>query len=285
MTTSLKAGVIGWPITQSRSPLIHTTWLKEHNINGSYDKYPVKPEELSNFINDLKENGFSGINVTIPHKEAVMSLADAITDDAKAIGAANTLWFEDGKLIAGNTDGFGFITHLKTSAPNWQANAPVMVLGAGGAARAILYALIQQGVPEIRLTNRTIERAQNLASEFGNIIKVIPWEQKDQALQECSLLVNTTSLGMTDKPPLKINIELLPETAVCYDIVYAPLETELLKAARQKDLIAIDGLGMLLHQAVPGFEKWFGIRPQVTKSLYEKIIKDLQPSELKEASC
>lgn len=285
MTTPLKAGVIGWPITQSRSPLIHTTWLKEHHINGSYDKHAVKPEELSNFINDLKENGFSGINVTIPHKESVLNFADVITDDAKVIGAANTLWFEDGKLIAGNTDGFGFITHLKTSAPNWQATAPVMVLGAGGAARAILYALIQEGVPEIRLTNRTIERAQNLASEFGNTIKVIPWEQKEKALENCSLLVNTTSLGMTDKPPLEINIEPLPVTAVCYDIVYAPLETELLKAARKKGLVAIDGLGMLLHQAVPGFEKWFGTRPQVTKSLYEKVIIDLQPPATKEASC
>ncbi len=275
MSSYRKAGVIGWPITQSRSPLIHGTWLEEQGIEGSYEKYSVAPDELPSFIQNLKQNGFAGLNLTIPHKEQVLSLVDEITHEAKAIGAANTLWFEQDKLIAGNTDGYGFLTHLQTSAPKWQASMPALILGAGGAARAIIYALLQAGVPEIILTNRTAQRADQLAKEFGNKISTISWESKEQALSRCGLLVNSTSLGMTGKPALEINIDTLPPQAVVYDIVYAPLETDLLKAARQKGLEAVDGLGMLLHQAVPGFEKWFGTRPQVTQALYEKVVQDL----------
>lgn len=280
MTTKIKAGVIGWPIKHSRSPIIHGFWLKQHQINGSYDKIPVEPDELSNFISSLKQNGLSGINVTVPHKIEALKLADLITPDAKAIGAANTLWFEDGQLIAGNTDAHGFITHLKTKAPTWKSDKPAMVMGAGGAARAILYALLKEGVPQIKLTNRTIERAENLASEFNkqfsDKISVIEWNDKQSNMDDCSLLVNSTSLGMDGNPPLEINIDTLPAKAVVYDIVYAPLETDLLKSAKTRGLTAIDGLGMLLHQAVPGFEKWFSIRPEVTDELYQLVVDDLE---------
>ncbi len=279
MSAPIKAGVIGWPITQSRSPLIHGSWLKQHNINGSYEKIAVEPHDLEHFIKTLKRNGFAGINLTIPHKETVLAFADEVTKEAKAIGAANTLWFQGDKLIAGNTDAYGFITHLKTSCPTWQKQRPAMILGAGGAARAIIYALMQEGVPEIFLTNRTRERAEKLAIEFNGksstSIKVIPWEEKPKALPNCSLLVNSTSLGMTGKPPLQLDCAALPSGAVCYDIVYAPLETQLLKSAKQNDLGTVDGLGMLLHQAVPGFEKWFGVRPAVSPDLHELVVKDL----------
>lgn len=271
----IKAGVIGWPIKQSRSPLIHSHWLKEHKINGSYEKIAVEPENLENFIKSLKQNNLSGINVTVPHKEKIFKFADVVTADAKAIGAANTLWFEENKLIAGNTDAYGFITHLKLSAPTWQSNKPAMVLGAGGAARAIIYALIKEGIPEINLSNRTTERAVNLAKEFGSKVKVIIWNEKENHLTDCALLVNTTSLGMEGSHPLEINISSLPNFSILYDIVYSPLETNLLKDAKNLNLGTVDGLGMLLHQAVPGFEKWFGIRPTVTDELRQIILKDL----------
>jgi shikimate dehydrogenase len=272
---SVNAGVIGWPIKHSRSPLIHGHWLDVHNINGSYEKIAVAPEDLENFIKNLKANNLSGLNITVPHKEQVFQFADHVTEDAKAIGAANTLWFENNELIAGNTDGYGFITHLKESAPSWDSSKPAMVLGAGGAARALLFALLKEGVPEIKLTNRTIERAENLAKEFGEKIKVIKWEEKEHHLDDCSLLVNSTSLGMTGSAPLEIDILSLPKAAICYDIVYAPLETQLLKDAKVLGFGTVDGLGMLLHQAVPGFEKWFGVRPKVTNELRQIILDDL----------
>lgn len=275
MTTKINAGVIGWPIKQSRSPLIHGHWLQSHKIDGSYEKIAVDPSDLASFIKNLKQNNLSGLNVTVPHKEMVFKFADEVTNEAKAIGAANTLWFENDKLIAGNTDAYGFITHLKQSAPNWEINKPALVLGAGGAARAILYALINEGVPEIKLTNRTSERAENLAKEFSPKIKVIEWIEKENHLDDCSLLVNSTSLGMTGSTPLEININTLPNTAICYDIVYAPLETQMLKDAKSLGLGTVDGLGMLLHQAVPGFEKWFGVRPTVTDELRQIILNDL----------
>jgi shikimate dehydrogenase len=275
MTTKINAGVIGWPIKQSRSPLIHGHWLQSHKIDGSYEKIAVEPDDLQSFIKSLKQNNLSGLNVTVPHKEMVFKFADEVTDEAKAIGAANTLWFENDKLIAGNTDAYGFITHLKQSAPSWEKTKPAMVLGAGGAARAILYALLNEGVPEIKLTNRTKDRAENLAKEFGPKIKVIEWQEKEDHLDDCGLLVNSTSLGMTGSTPLEMNISSLPKTAICYDIVYAPLETQMLKDAKSLGLGTVDGLGMLLHQAVPGFEKWFGVRPVVTNELRQLILDDL----------
>ena len=276
MSTPKKAGVIGWPIEQSRSPLIHGHWLQTHNIGGSYEKYAVAPEELPHFIAQLTEKNLSGINVTIPHKELVLQLADKVTETAKAIGAANTLWFENNQLVADNTDSYGFITHLKNNAPHWSPNHPAMILGAGGAARAIIHALKTAGVPKIYLTNRTKTRAENLAEEFGLPVKVIPWQDKEQHLNDTHLLVNSTSLGMTGKPPLEINLTTMPTAAIVYDIVYVPLETELLSTAKSLGLTPIDGLGMLLHQAVPGFEQWFGTRPIVTDDLRQLIVNDLE---------
>lgn len=277
----IRAGVIGWPIAQSRSPLIHQTWLRQHAINGAYEKYAVKPEELPGFIKGLRSNGFAGLNLTIPHKEAVLPLVDKITKEAKAIGAANTLWFEGEACIAGNTDAYGFITHLKTKAPRWRSDAPAMVLGAGGAARAVLYALQAEGVPEIYLTNRTLHRAETLAGEFQAAFKatefhVIPWPEKTARLDKCHLLVNTTSLGMTGKDELNMDISPLPEGATVYDIVYVPLKTRLLHAAEKKGLTTVDGLGMLLHQAVPGFAHWFGPRPTVSDTLYDLVLADIE---------
>lgn len=277
----LKAAVIGWPISHSRSPLIHGFWLNHYGINGTYEKIAVEPENLETFIGALKAENFSGLNLTIPHKEQVFHLADEITDDAKTIGAANTLWFEGDKLIAGNTDAYGFITHLKKSAENWQKSRPALVIGAGGAARAIIHALIKEGVPEIKLTNRTLSRAEELASNFGPKLKVVPWQNKHSCLAECSLIVNSSSLGMEGNPDLEIDLKNLQKSAVCYDIVYAPLMTPLLKNAQKQGATPVDGLGMLLHQAVPGFEKWFGKRPEVTTELRQLIVDDLQKDHVK----
>lgn len=275
MTAPKKAGVIGWPIAQSRSPLIHQTWLKELGLQGAYEKYAVKPEDLQHFIQKLQQNGFAGLNLTIPHKQSILPLVDDITDDARAIGAANTIWFEGDKLIGGNTDAYGFVTHLKESAPLWQPELPAVLLGAGGACRAVIHALQQEGVKNIILTNRTAERAAELARDFGPSVQTLAWSDRNLALDEAGLLVNTTSLGMVGKPSLEIDISGMPKKAVVYDIVYAPLETPLLKAAKTANLSTVDGLGMLLHQAVPGFEKWFGARPEVTKTLYAKVLADI----------
>lgn len=281
MTTIRKAGVIGWPIKHSRSPLIHSYWLKQLGIEGRYEKIAVEPENLPAFISTLSANDFQGINVTIPHKEAVLALADKQTDEAKTIGAANTLWFEQGQLIAGNTDGYGFLTHLKNSAEHWQQAKPAMVLGAGGAARAIIYALIGENVPEIILTNRTRSRAEELASHFQNHVRqgqltICDWEEKEEEIYKIGLLVNTTSLGMSGNQPLEIDLTRLPAYCICYDIVYTPLETNLLRKARARGLVGVDGLGMLIHQAAPGFEKWFGIQPIVTNALFQLLITDLE---------
>ncbi len=277
--TPLKAAVIGWPIKHSRSPLIHGHWLNQYAINGTYEKIAVEPENLETFIGKLKAENLSGVNLTIPHKEQVFNLVDEITADAKAIGAANTLWFEGDKLIAGNTDAYGFITHLKSSAKNWQNSHPALVIGAGGAARAIIHALIKEDVPEIKLTNRTLSRAEELASTFGSKLKVIPWQDKETSLAECSLVVNSSSLGMEGNPELELDLKNLQKTAVCYDIVYAPLMTTFLKNAQIQGATPVDGLGMLLHQAVPGFEKWFGTRPEVTTELRQLIVDDLQKDQ------
>ena len=268
--------VIGWPIKHSRSPLIHGFWLKQLGIAGSYSKETVKPEELSAFLKALAANGYVGANVTIPHKEAALECALKADAAARAIGAANTLWLEGDTLCAGNTDAYGFMAHLQDSVPDWQKpGRPVTVIGAGGAARAILYGLISGGVKEIRLTNRTQSRAQNLAAHFGHSVTVWDWNDRQQALDKCGLLVNTTSLGMTGKADLNLDLANLPTDTVVADIVYTPLETSLLRNARTKGNPTVDGLGMLLHQAVPGFEKWFGIRPKVTAELRARIIADL----------
>ncbi len=265
MTKIPLAGVIGCPIAQSKSPQLHRHWLQQHGIAGHYIPMHVEPEDLADAIRMMPKMGFVGANVTIPHKEAVMGIADQVTDRAKVIGAANTLIFrEDGSILADNTDGYGFITNLHQGAPNWDPQSgPAVVLGAGGACRAVVASLLEAGVPEILLTNRTRERAEQLRSEFGDRIRVEDWIQAGNIIEEGALVVNTTSLGMTGKPRLRVPLDGLRQDAVVTDLIYAPLKTELLSYAEEVGCTVVDGLGMLLHQAVPGFERWFGVRPEV----------------------
>jgi shikimate dehydrogenase len=271
-----RACVVGWPIEHSRSPLIHGHWLKRYGVDGTYERAPVPPEGIGAFLRDLAKHGFAGANVTVPHKEAALAAARHADDVARSIGAANTLWLEDGVLHATNTDTYGFLRNLDDLAPGWELPGGVaVVLGAGGAARSILRGLIGRGFAEIRLVNRTSERADELARFFGRLVRPIAWGSREEALVNGALLVNTTTLGMKGAPPLHIDLTALRDDAVVNDIVYVPLETPLLRRARERGLRAVDGLGMLLHQAVPGFEKWFGIRPEVTPELRELILDDI----------
>jgi shikimate dehydrogenase len=272
-----RACVIGWPVEHSRSPVIHRYWLDQYGIDGTYEKVAVPPEEIESFLPQLLTHGFVGANVTLPHKEAALRAARLGDEAAIAIGAANTLWFDpDGTLHASNTDAYGFMTNLGAEAPQWKdAAGDVVVLGAGGAARGILYGLLKAGVARILLTNRTRARAQALAEAFGPAIEVIDWEARNDALATCGLLVNATSLGMTGQKPLSVDVPALPSDAVVADIVYVPLETPLLVAARARGLATVDGLGMLLYQAVPGFERWFGVRPEVTPELRARVVATL----------
>ena len=272
-----RACVIGWPVEHSRSPAIHRYWLELYGIDGAYEKEAVRPEEFASFLGSLSDRGYAGANVTLPHKTEALRLATIADESARAIGAANTLWLDGtGRLNASNTDAYGFMTNLNQEAPHWnKGRAPVMVLGAGGAARAILYGLIAQGASRILLANRTRDRAEALAGTFGPAVSVVDWDARNQALAGCGLLVNATSLGMFGKGPLDIEVEALPEDAVVADIVYNPLETPLLATARARRRQAVDGLGMLLYQAVPGFERWFGVRPQVTKELKAHVAATL----------
>jgi len=272
-----RACVIGWPVEHSRSPLIHRYWLGLYGVEGAYEKEAVSPEEIEAFLRSLGARGYAGANVTLPHKEAALAVADAADEAAKAIGAANTLWLdEEGRLHASNTDAYGFMTHLSEAAPDWnRGQRPVMVLGAGGAARAILHGLIAGGAGRILIANRSQHRAEALAKVFGPSVSVVPWADRSKDLAGCGLLINATSLGMAGKPPLDIDLALLPADAVVADIVYSPLETDLLAAAKARGNLTVDGLGMLLHQAVPGFERWFGVRPKVTPELRAHIVKSL----------
>jgi shikimate dehydrogenase len=278
-----RACVIGWPVEHSRSPAIHRYWLEQYGIDGAYEKEAIPPEEAARFIRSLAERGYAGANVTLPHKLMALQAADIADDAAYAIGAANTLWFDGaGRLNATNTDALGFVTNLNAEAPQWnEERRPALVLGAGGAARAILYALLQAGAEKIRLTNRTRDRAIALADYFGpmsaavNWIEVVDWEDRDRAVADCGLLVNTTSLGMTGQAPLDLDLATLGADAVVADIVYTPLVTPLLAAARTRGKVAVNGLGMLLHQAVPGFERWFGVRPEVTPELRAHVAATL----------
>jgi shikimate dehydrogenase len=271
------ACVIGWPVEHSRSPAIHRYWLKRYRIDGAYEKEKVAPEDLARFLGAFGARGYAGANVTLPHKEAALRLAAFADEAASAIGAANTLWLDgEGKLHASNTDSYGFMTNLNEAAPHWNGGRrPVLVLGAGGAARAILHGLIAQGAASILLANRTRDRAEALAKTFGPTVRVIDWADRARALAGCGLLVNATSLGMTGKGDLDIDLKALPSDAVVADIVYSPLETPLLAAARARGNRVVDGLGMLLHQAVPGFERWFGVRPEVTPELKAHVAATL----------
>jgi shikimate dehydrogenase len=259
------AGVIGSPVAHSKSPQLHRHWLNTHGIQGHYIPMDVSRENLEQVIRTLPQMGFVGVNVTIPHKEAVMRLADQVTDRAILIGAANTLIFRaDGKIHADNTDGYGFIENLRNGISDWNPKAgPAVVLGAGGSSRAVVASLLDAGVEEILITNRTRVRADKLREDFGHRLTVIDWVQAGNVIEEAALLVNTTPLGMVGKPELRVPLDgLRPETVVT-DLVYAPLKTHLLQTAAEVGCRTVDGLGMLLHQAVPGFERWFGPRPEV----------------------
>ena len=259
------AGVIGSPIAHSRSPLIHRHWLTTHGLPGHYIPMDVAPRDLEHVIRTLPMMGFVGVNITVPHKEAVMDIADLVTDRATMIGAVNTLIFrQDGKIHADNTDGYGFIENLRHGAPEWDPKAaPAAVLGAGGASRAVVTSLINAGVPEVLIANRTRIRAEKLAGDFGHRVTVFDWVQAGNMIDEANLLVNTTSLGMVGKPDLRVPLDGLRPDHVVTDLVYAPLRTHLLQAAEAAGCTTVDGLGMLLYQAVPGFERWFGTRPTV----------------------
>jgi shikimate dehydrogenase len=272
-----RACVIGWPVEHSRSPMIHRYWLKLHRIDGAYEKEAVPPEEAGGFMRSLGEHGYVGANVTLPHKLVALAAAAAADEAARAIGAANTLWLDaEGKLNASNTDAYGFMTNLAEQAPKWnEGRRPVGVLGAGGAARAVLYGLIKAGATKVLLANRSRARAEDLALAFPRRVEVVDWDARDRALTGCGLLVNTTSLGMKGQPLLAIDLGALAPDAVVADIVYSPLETKLLVEARKRGNIAVDGLGMLLHQAVPGFERWFGVRPKVTPELKAHVAASL----------
>ena len=262
------AGVMGWPVGHSRSPRIHGYWLEEKGIDGAYLPLAVRPEALNAALAALPALGFRGCNLTAPHKEAALARMNTLSETARRIGAVNTVTVgDDGALHGDNTDGYGFISHLRQEAPGWEAGAPVAVLGAGGAARAVVDALSAAGVSEIRLLNRSRERAGALAKEAGATVRPLPWDQRDEALADCGLLVNTTNLGQVGKPALDLALDRLPAEAVVYDLVYAPLETNLLRAARARGLVAVDGLGMLIHQARPGFAAWFGAEAEATAAL------------------
>ncbi|MBZ9975647.1 shikimate dehydrogenase [Mesorhizobium sp. BR-1-1-10] len=275
--TSKKAFVTGHPIKHSRSPMIHGHWLAEHGIDGSYQAIDVAPENFAEFLAALQANGYRGGNVTIPHKEAAFAGVARRDHAADEIGAVNTLWFEDGTLWGGNTDGHGFAANLDDHAPGWAANGPAVVLGAGGAARAVIHALKARGLGDIRIVNRTLARAIELRDRFGAGVSAHPLAATGELLRDAGLLVNTTALGMQGNGDLAADPRGLPAHAVVNDIVYVPLETPLLAAARARGLKTVDGLGMLLNQAVPGFERWFGVRPKVTAELRALIVADLVP--------
>jgi shikimate dehydrogenase len=273
-----RAFVCGHPIKHSRSPKIHGYWLERYGIPGSYVAVDVVPEDFSDFAASVRAGAYAGGNVTIPHKEAAFKAVDRRDEAASAIGAVNTLWVEDGLLHGSNTDAYGFAANLDERAPGWaNGGGAAVVLGAGGAARAVLFALKQRGFSEIRLVNRTVERAVALAREFGPAVSAHPLYNVNDRLSDASLLVNTTSAGMHGQPELELDLTRLPADALVTDIVYVPLETPLLAAARRAGLKTVDGLGMLLHQAVPGFERWFGRRPEVTTELRDLIVADLEP--------
>ncbi len=268
------ACLIGWPAAHSRSPLIHHYWLRTLGIEGGYVIEAVPPDEFGDFVQRLSIRGFVGANVTIPHKESALALS--VPDDrARAVGAANTLWYDGDELRSTNTDVEGFINNLDSSAPGWDKADEALVLGAGGSARAVVFGLVERGIKRVHLVNRTMERAEVLADQFGPSVHPVAWDAIAGLLPQAGLLVNTTSLGMHGQPALELDIARLPQHAVVADLVYVPLQTPLLMAAKAHGLKTADGLGMLLHQAVRGFELWFGQRPQVTSELRALVEADL----------
>jgi shikimate dehydrogenase len=265
----LLAGVMGWPIGHSRSPKIHNYWMTQHGLEGTYVPLGIAPDRLEKALRALPALGFAGCNLTIPHKETALRFLDRVEPDAERIGAVNCVVVEsDGSLTGKNYDGYGFVASVRAEAPNWRASAaPSVVIGAGGGARAIVAGLIEAGSREVRIFNRTEERAQALAADFGRLVTAYPWSQRNAGLAGAGLVVNTTSQGMIGTLPLDISLNAAPPTALVADIVYVPLETPFLASARGQGLTAIDGLGMLMHQARPAFRDWSGVMPEVTPAL------------------
>ncbi len=273
-----RACVIGWPISHSRSPIIHNYWLRKYRIAGEYTRVPVESSDLAAFISTLEAQGFEGCNVTIPHKEAVFNQIIPADETTRRLGVANTIFRRNGITYGTSTDGQGFVASLRATGSFDPASGPTMILGAGGAATAVAGALLDAGVPEIRIANRNVERAEALGRLFGPRIKIVSLALAVDRLAECTLLVNTTSQGMAGNPDVGLELARLPDTAIVSDLVYVPLETGLLRRARERGLRTAGGLGMLLHQAVVGFELWFGQRPEVTAELYDLVAADVRGS-------
>jgi shikimate dehydrogenase len=275
--TFVLAGVMGWPIAHSRSPVIHGHWIEQLGLRGAYIPLAVNPVNLPEALKGLSALGFAGCNLTLPHKVDALTCVQELDQVARQIGAVNTVVVQaDGSLRGTNTDAFGYIQSLREAQPNWQAaSGPAVVLGAGGAARAIVWALADAGVKEIRLFNRSPDKALDMARQFGAPVKALAWEQRHDALADAGLLVNTTTQGMQGQAALDIDLTALPQTALVSDIVYTPLETDLLLRAKLRGNPVVNGLGMLLHQARPGFEAWFGVMPEVTPALWQKVLATL----------
>ena len=273
----IRAGVVGWPVDHSLSPKLHGYWLEKYSVDGEYVKIPVDPKDFEAGIRALAGRGFSGFNVTVPHKEAAFALMDEVDPAAQRLRAVNTVTVRpDGRLHGANTDGFGFLENLKAGLGRPALpDGPAMVIGAGGAARAVVGALIDEGVDDIRLANRTAARADRLAADLGGPVSIVDWHRRDKNLADVALLINTTSLGMTKSPPLEFSLAGLARDAAVTDIVYVPPETPLLAAARARGHRTVDGLGMLLHQGRPGFERWFGVAPEVDGRLRARMLEGL----------
>jgi len=275
MTEDFKlAGVMGWPITQSRSPILHNYWIEKYNLNGRYVPLAVKPERLADAIRGLPALGFRGCNLTMPHKQFAMTMVDSLTDTAKRIGAINCIVVDDdGKMSGTNNDGNGYVLSVQEVAPHWKpSDGPIAILGAGGAARAIIVALLERGAKEVRVINRTFDKAVALAKEFHPVIKSMPWDKRSDAIDDVTLLVNATNQGMIGKPALDISLDKLSSRTLVSDLIYVPPETAFLAAAKARGNVTINGLGMLLHQARPAFQAWFGILPEITRELRVKIM-------------
>jgi len=265
---------MGWPVTHSRSPLIHNHWIAQYGLKGAYVPLQVHIDKLADALRGLPALGFAGCNLTLPHKVEALKFVDRVDETARRMGAMNTVVVQpDGSLSGFNNDGAGYIQSLIDAQPGWRADAgPITVLGAGGAARAVVLSLADRGAKEIRLLNRTFQKAQDLATEFGTPVRAVPWEQRDEALADAALLVNTTNQGMAGQPALEISLDQLPKTALVSDVIYIPLETPLLQAARERGNPTVNGLGMLLNQARPAFKAWFGVMPEITPELMTKVL-------------
>lgn len=273
----LLAGVVGWPVMHSRSPLIHNHWMQQHGLKGAYVPLAIEPQNLAAALRALHPLGFAGCNVTIPYKQEAMKLVDEVHESARAIGAISCITVRgDGRLLGSNNDAYGFIRNLRQQQPGWRADAgPVAVIGAGGGSRAVCYGLLQEGVPEIRLVNRTLARAQAVAQALGGGVRAVDWNQRHEALKGATLVVNTTSQGMVGHAPLDLSLDALPAGAIAADIVYIPLETPFLAAARARGHATVDGLGMLLQQGPLAWKLWFGMEPQVTDELRQLVEQSL----------